>query len=100
MNKLLFVWVAIAVGVVLVPRASASALIFDHISATYTLTSDNPADEGSNVSLVNAFILNNSGTESLAITGFEYYLGGNSVPGAAGDTPGAFLGAGNGWTYD
>ena len=100
MKKLLFVWVAIAVGVVLVPRVYANAIIFDHNSPTYTLTSYIPADQGSNVSVVNAFIQDNSGTESLAITGFEYYLGGSAVSGAAGDTPGAFLGASNGWTYD
>ena len=100
MKKLLFVGVAIAMGVVLAPRASASPLIFDHFSDTYTLTSYIPADQGSDVSLVNAFIANNSGTESLAITGFEYYLGGSAVSGAAADTPSQFLSAANGWTYD
>lgn len=100
MKKQLFVWVAIVAAVVLVPRVSASTFTFNHISATYTLTSDSPADQGSNVSLVNAFIQDNSGTESLAITGFEYYLGGSSVSGAAGDTPSQFLTAANGWTYE
>jgi hypothetical protein len=100
MKKLLFVWVAIAVGIVLVPRVYANAIIFDHNSATYTLTSYIPADQGSNVPVVNAFIQDNSGTESLAITGFEYYLGGSSVSGAAGDTPSQFLSALNSWTYE
>ena len=99
MKKLLFVWVAIAVGVILVPRAYAAPFTFDHISGTYTLTSDNPADQGSNVSVVNAYIQDGSATKSLAITGFEYYLGGSSVSGAAGDTPAQFLLASNGWTY-
>jgi len=99
MKKLLFVWVAIAMGVVLVPGASADTLIFNHLNDTYTLDANNPADQGSNVSLVNAFIENNSANESLAITGFEYYLGGNAVSGAAADTPSEFLSAENGWTY-
>jgi hypothetical protein len=99
MKKLLFVGGAIAMGVVLAPRASAATLTFDHINDTYTLTSENPADVGSNVSLVNAYIQDGSATKSLAITGFEYYLGGGTVNGAAGDTPSQFLSAANGWTY-
>jgi hypothetical protein len=99
MKKLLFVGGAIAMGVTLAPFASASTFTFNHITDTYTLSSENPADVGPNVSLVNAFIQNSSGTESLAITGFEYYFGGSAVSGAAGDTPSQFQSAANGWTY-
>jgi len=106
MKKSLFVWVAIAMGVALAPGASAGTLTFDHINATYTLKSDDAADVGPNVSVVNAYIENTSTTASLAITGFEYYLGGTDVTGAAGDTPAEFVNeknsdgsTGNGWTY-
>jgi len=99
MKKLLFAGVAIALGGVLAPNASAATMTFDHINSTYTLFSDNPADEGSNVSLVNAYIKDPSATKSLGITGFEYYLGGSTVASAAGDTPVQFLSAANGWTY-
>jgi hypothetical protein len=99
MKKLLFACATLAMGVVLASQASANTLTFDHTNSTYTLTSDNPADQGANVSVVNAYIKNTSGAQSLGITGFEYYLGGSSVSGAAGDTPTQFLAAENGWTY-
>jgi hypothetical protein len=99
MKKPLFVCGAIAMGAALAPCASATAFTFNHVNDTYTLSSENPADVGPNVSVVNAFIQDGSGTESLAITGFEYYLGGSAVSGAPSDNPSQFLSAANGWTY-
>jgi hypothetical protein len=99
MKKLLFVCGAMAMGVVVAPCASAATFTFNHIVDTITLSSGNPADVGSNVSLVNAYIQDGSATKFLAITGFEYYLGGSAVSGAAADTPTQFVSAGNGWTY-
>jgi hypothetical protein len=78
MKKLLFVCGAIAMGVVLAPRAYAGTITFDHINGSYTLTSDVTADEGSNVSVVNAYIENTSGTGSGSVcfcTGLRSALG-------------------------
>ena len=98
MKKLSISLLAMAAGVALTPVAFAGTLTIDHITATYTLTSDITADQGT-VTLVNAYIENTSSAQELYITGFQYYLGGSAVPGAAGDSPSTFLSAGNGWTY-
>jgi hypothetical protein len=98
MKKFLFVCSAAAIACALTPQASADALAFNQITSPYTLASDNPADQGSNVPVVNATITNNT-NQSIAITGIEFFLGGNFVSGASGDTPSEFKAEGNEWTY-
>lgn len=103
MMKLTFSQIAVAavltIALALTPVAYANSLTFDHIVATYTLTSENAADLGT-VTLVNAEITNSSATKTLTIQGFEFYLGGASEASvAAGDTPSQFTALGSGWTY-
>ncbi len=89
---------AVATALALGPLAFAGPLSLNQITSPYVLTSEDAADVGSDLSLVNAVITNNS-AQSIAITGIEFYLGGTGVPGAAGDTPSEFTAAANGWTY-
>lgn len=88
-----------AAAVTLTPVAFANSLIFNHDNNSITLTSDDPADQGTIMLTDFAFIENTSGTKSLTIQGFEFYFGGATVPGAAGDTPSGFLSQESGWTY-
>ncbi|MGB0065289.1 MAG: PEP-CTERM sorting domain-containing protein [Terracidiphilus sp.] len=90
---------AMVAAVAFTPVAFANSLVFNHDSNTITLTSDHSADQGTVTLTDFAFIENTSGTKNLTIQGFEFYFGGNAVPGAASDTPSSFVGAGNGWTY-
>ena len=99
MKKVLFTFAATAIALALTPVALANSLTFNHDSATITLVSDNPADQGMVTLTDFAYIENTSGTKSLTIQGFEFYLGGASVTGAASDTPSTFLAADNDWTY-
>lgn len=98
MKRLLLVCIAMAMVAILIPSAFASTLTFAAISPTYTLTSDSPADLGSNVSIVNAYI-ENTGAYGLTLSGIEFFLGGSQVTGAPGDTPAVFKDQKNGWTY-
>ena len=97
MRKVVFA--VMATAITCGPVAFANSLVINHDSNSITLTSDHPADQGTITLTDFAFIENTSGTKSLTIQGFEFYFGGNAVPGAAGDTPSSFLNAGNGWTY-
>ncbi|MGA3131888.1 MAG: hypothetical protein ABSD59_13865 [Terracidiphilus sp.] len=99
MKKVLFAVAAMATTVALTPAAFANSLTFNHDSPSITLDSDNPADQGTITLTDFAQILNTNNNKSLTIDGFVFFLGGNSVSGAAGDTPGEFLFAENGWTY-
>lgn len=93
------VFAVMAAAIPFTPVAFANSLVINHDSNAITLTSDNPADQGTITLTDFAFIKNTSGAKSLTIQGFEFYFGGNAVPGAAGDTPTSFLSAGNSWTY-
>ncbi len=97
MRKVIFAVMAVAIP--FTPVAFANSLVINHDDNAITLTSDNPADQGTITLTDFAFIKNTSGAKSLTIQGFEFYFGGNAVPGAAGDTPNSFLSTGNGWTY-
>lgn len=97
MRKVLFAVIASAIACA--PTAFANSLVINHDSNAITLTSDDPADQGTVALTDFAFIKNTSNGKSLTIQGFEFFFGGNAVPGAAGDTPSGFLGANNGWTY-
>ena len=97
MRKVTFA--VMATAITLTPVAFANSLVINHDSNSITLTSDHPADQGTVTLTDFAFIKNTAANKSLTIQGFEFYFGGNAVPGAAGDTPSAFLSAGNGWTY-
>jgi hypothetical protein len=88
-----------ATAVSLTPAVFANSLTFNHDSPSITLDSDSPADQGTITLTDFAFISNTSDTKTLTIEGFVFFLGGSSVGGAAGDTPGEFLFAENGWTY-
>jgi hypothetical protein len=70
---------------------------FNHVTDPVVLSSEIAADNGQQT--LDEVITDPSSTKSLAITGFEFYLGGNSVGGAASENPAAFLTAANGWTY-
>ncbi|MGH9560323.1 MAG: PEP-CTERM sorting domain-containing protein [Terracidiphilus sp.] len=93
------VFAVMATAITLAPVAFANSLVINHDQNSITLTSDHPADQGTVTLTDFAFIKNTSGAKSLTIQGFEFYFGGNPVPGVAGDTPSTFLSAGNGWTY-
>lgn len=97
MRKVPFAVIASAVACA--PAAFANSLVINHDNNSITLNSDNPADQGTITLTDFAFIKNTSGGKNLTIQGFEFFFGGNAVPGASGDTPSAFLGANNGWTY-
>ena len=99
MKKVFFAFTAMGIALALTPVALANSLTFNHDSATITLVSDNPADQGMVTLTDFAYIKNTSGTKSLTIQGFEFYLGGAAVDDAASDTPSTFLGKGNDWTY-
>lgn len=99
MKRVLFAIAAAAAVVALAPVALANSLTFNHDNGSITLSSDNVADQGTVTLTDFAFIENTAANKTLTIQGFEFYVGGLSVPGAASDTPGAFLGEENGWTY-
>jgi len=99
MKRVLLAFAAAAAAVALAPVALANSLTFNHDSGSLTLSSDNVADQGTVTLTDFAFIENTAASKSLTIQGFEFFVGGDSVPGAAGDTPGQFKSAGNGWTY-
>jgi len=87
----------VAIALALTPAAFANSLTLDHYNGSLTLTS--VANQGTVTLTDFAYIENTSTTKTLTIQGFEFYLGGTSVSGAANDTPTQFVAAANGWTY-
>jgi hypothetical protein len=93
MNQRLFVS-ALLFAVSFSPVAFADTITFNHDANSYTLVSDNPANQGT-VIIDNAFIEDSSATQSLTITGLEYYFGGTGY--TTGHTPAT--NSGTGWNY-
>ncbi len=99
MKRISVGFAAMAFAMTITPAVFATSLTFDHDTGSITFTSENPADQGTVTVTDFAYIQDTSGTKSLTIQGFEFYLGGTTVSGAAGDTPSTFISANNKWTY-